>query len=284
MTRNERRLLLAAVLLGSILLLPLAWWMLPDPLLLQAINNQLAPQRLILQARQLTTAFPFSITSQGATLCTSDDNRPLVTFDRLTVRLQLVPLLLGKVSCSTTGTVGTGQVQGHNVCYPAPKGTLHLRDVALDSLPLVTGALGSGVRGAARLELQYSRKGGSISGEARLKITGLQLQGVKLGMLSLPDLTIPEARGLLMVQGDKLIITSLALQADDSYLRLSGSLPLNPSAPLSLSLELLPATPLLEKNRALFLLMAPYQTAPGAFRLPIGGTITSPQLLGRSGN
>lgn len=284
MTRNERLLLLAALLLGSVLLLPLAWWMLPDQLLLQAINRQLTPQRLTLQARQLTTTFPFSIISREATLSTSHDNRLLITVDQMKVRLQLLPLLRGRLSCSTVGSIGAGQLQGLLTGYPTVAGTLQMQDVALDRLALVTGALGSGVSGTGRLELQFSRKAGGVSGEARLRITNLQLQGVRLGTLPLPDLVIPEARGLLQLQGTTLIISNLALQAVDSYLRLSGSLPLNPTSPLSLSLELLPATAMLEKNRGLFLLMAPYQTAPGAFRLPIGGTLASPQLQGRSSN
>lgn len=283
MTRSERLITALALVSGFLALLPLAWSMLPDTTIEQAVSQQLASHGIAMQAQTCTTGFPFRIIARNVTLSDAVGHKPLLVIDQLSTRLRLLPLVLGKATCTATGQIGPGQLSATVTIYPALKGELHLSGLPLNALPVLTSTLTGTVKGTALLEMQFNQQQGITVGEARLRIADLQLAQARLAALALPDLTIPETRGLLKLQGDTITVSSLALQGDGIYLRLTGTLPLNPSAPLSLALELLPTTELLERNRSLFLLMTPYQTAPGAFRLPIGGSLSNPQLLSRSG-
>jgi type II secretion system protein N len=283
MSRSERLITALALVSGFFALLPLAWSMLPDTTIQQAVSQQLASHGIAMQAGTCTTGFPFRIIARNVTLRDAVDQKPLLVIDQLSIRLRLLPLVLGKATCTATGQIGAGLLSATVTIYPALRGELHLSGLPLDALPVLTSTLTGTVKGTALLEMRFTQQQGITVGEARLRIADLQLAQARLAALALPDLTIPETRGLLKLQGDTITVSSLALQGDGIYLRLTGTLPLNPSAPLSLALELLPTTELFERNRSLFLLMTPYQTAPGAFKLPIGGSLSSPQLLSRSG-
>ena len=272
----------AAALAGLLLVMMLAVWFISDRALEQALRERLETQGLTLQARNLRTTIPFALAADQLTL--GDGNGAWLTVEQLRLRLQLLPLLTGRIRLSLSGRSGSGSVHGSFSVYPLKKrsGTIRIAGLELGSIPLLTSKLGGQLRGTARLDLDFAtQQNGLLAGTAKLQITALGLKGASVAGMSLPDLTVQEARGLVTTSGPRITVDSLAMQGDGIYLRLTGSTSITPNAPLNLSLQLMPTAEFLERQKSIFLLMMLYQTAPGSYTLPISGTIASPQLAGR---
>lgn len=272
----------AAALAGLLLVLMLAVWFMSDRSLEQALRERLEPQGLTLQARNLRTTIPFALAADRLTI--GDLNGAWLTVEQLRLRLQLLPLLTGRIRLSLSGRSGSGSLHGSFNIYPLKKrsGTIRIAGLELANIPLLTSKLGGQLHGTARLDLDFTtQKSGLLAGTAKLKITALGLKGASIAGMALPDLTVQEARGLVTTSGPQITVDSLAMQGDGIYLRLTGSTSITPNAPLNLSLQLMPTAEFLERQKSIFLLMMLYQTAPGSYTLPISGTIASPQLAGR---
>lgn len=272
----------AALLAGLLLLIMLAFWFISDRSLEQAIRARLEQQGLTLQARNLRTTIPFALAADQLTI--GDLNGAWLTVEQLRLRLQLLPLLTGRVSLSVSGRSGSGSMFGSFSIYPLKKrsGTIRIAGLELAGIPLLTSKLGGQLRGTARLDLDFTtQQNGLLTGTSKLQITALELKAASIAGMSLPDLTVKEARGLVTTSGPRITVNSLAMQGDGIYLRLTGSTSITPSAPLNLSLQLMPTAEFLERQKSIFLLMMLYQTAPGSYTLPISGTLASPQLAGR---
>lgn len=272
----------AALLAGLLLLIMLAFWFISDRSLEQAIRARLEQQGLTLQARNLRTTIPFALAADQLTI--GDLNGAWLTVEQLRLRLQLLPLLTGRVSLSVSGRSGSGSMFGSFSIYPLKKrsGTIRIAGLELADIPLLTSKLGGQLRGTARLDLDFTtQQNGLLTGTSKLQITALELKAASIAGMSLPDLTVKEARGLVTTSGPRITVNSLAMQGDGIYLRLTGSTSITPSAPLNLSLQLMPTAEFLERQKSIFLLMILYQTAPGSYTLPISGTLASPQLAGR---
>jgi len=272
----------AAALAGLVLVMMLAVWFISDRSLEQALRERLEPQGLTLQARNLRTTIPFALAADQLTI--GDGNGAWLTVEQLRLRLQLLPLLTGRIKLSLSGRSGSGSLRGSFSVYPLKKrsGSIRIAGLELGSIPLLTSKLGGQLRGTARLDLDFTtQQTGILAGTAKLQITALGLKGASVAGMSLPDLTVQEARGLITTSGPRITVDSLAMQGDGIYLRLTGSTSITPNAPLNLSLQLMPTAEFLERQKSIFLLMMLYQTAPGSYTLPISGTIASPQLAGR---
>lgn len=271
-----------AALAGLVLVMMLAVWFISDRSLDQALREQLEPHGLALQAKNLRTALPFALAADRLTI--GDGNGAWLTVEQFRLRLQLLPLLTGRVRLSVSGRSGSGSLHGSFSIYPLKKrsGTIRIAGLELGSIPLLTSKLGGQLRGTARLDLDFTtQQTGILAGTAKLQITALGLKGASVAGMSLPDLTVQEARGLVTTSGPRITVDSLAMQGDGIYLRLTGTTSIAPNAPLNLSLQLMPTAEFLEQQKSIFLLMMLYQTAPGSYTLPISGTIASPQLAGR---
>ncbi|QOX78396.1 type II secretion system protein GspN [Trichlorobacter lovleyi] len=272
----------AAALAGLLLVMMLAVWFISDRSLDQALRERLEPQGLTLQARNLRTTIPFALAADQLTI--GDLNGAWLTVEQFRLRLQLLPLLTGRVRLSLSGQSGSGSLRGSFSVYPLKKrsGSIRIAGLELASIPLLTSKLGGQLRGTARLDLDFAtQQNGLLAGTAKLQIAALGLKGASIAGMSLPDLTVQEARGLVTTSGPRITVDSLAMQGDGIYLRLTGSTSITPNAPLNLSLQLMPTAEFLERQKSIFLLMMLYQTAPGSYTLPISGTIASPQLAGR---
>ena len=272
----------AAALAGLLLLIMLAFWFISDRALEQALRARLEPQGLTLQARNLRTTIPFALAADQLTI--GDANGAWLTVEQLRLRLQLLPLLTGRVRLSVSGRSGAGSMLGSFSIYPLKKrsGTIRIAGLELAGIPLLTSKLGGQLHGTARLDLDFTtQQSGLLAGTAKLQMTALGLKGSSIAGMSLPDLTVQEARGLVTTSGPQITVNSLAMQGDGIYLRLTGTTSITPNAPLNLSLQLMPTAEFLERQKSIFLLMMLYQTAPGSYTLPISGTIASPQLAGR---
>jgi type II secretion system protein N len=273
----------AAALAGLLLLIMLAVWFISDRALEQALHERLEQQGLALQARNLRTALPFALAADQLTI--GDANGAWLTVEQLRLRLQLLPLLTGRIRLCLSGQSGSGSLRGSFSVYPLKKrsGTIRIAGLELADIPLLTSKLGGQLRGTARLDLDFTtQQTGVLAGTAKLQITALALKGASIAGMPLPDLTVQEARGLVTTSGPRITVDSLAMQGDGIYLRLTGTTSITPNAPLNLSLQLMPTADFLERQKSIFLLMMLYQTAPGSYTLPISGTLTSPQLAGRS--
>ncbi len=264
------------ILFASVLIPLFAWSMLSTGSVEDFFNRQLLASGTSMHAERFITAFPFRIVVNSVTLNELESKKPLIKIDHLSVRLRLQPLFVGRVAFIAEGKSGSAMLSAEVNIYPAKSGKLKIRDLSLETIPFVSKAFNSKIKGLANLDFQYSQNKNETAGEARLKIDSLRLQGASFGALSLPDIKIPETRGVLKLEGNNLVINSLAMQGDDIYLRTSGTIQINSPLPISLITEIMPKAESMERNKSIFLMMAPYQAAPAVFRLKIRGTLANP--------
>jgi len=267
-----------AVVAGLLLLPLLSFQMIPDSSFRHAVQALLSPQGITIDARRLGARFPLSLAANNLTLGDSDGS--WLKLDQCTIRLQLLPLLTGQIRCSIAAHVGNGDISGELTLYPkkAQGGDIHAERLQLAEIPAITNRFGSQTEGLARFDLNVSRQKGIILGYTKLQIKDIRLKESQLGGFRLPDLAIPEARGLLKIQGQIITAENMALQGEGVYLRLTGSSPISVTAPINLSLELLPTAEFFERQKSIFMFMFPYQISPGNYRLPIGGTLAHPLI------
>jgi type II secretion system protein N len=279
---TRQRLYWAAGITAGLLLLPfLALQLIPDQTIEQAVVRLLAARGIRMQAQQFTIAFPATVTASDLRLGTTTDT--LLKADQLRLRPRILPLLLGRLSLVLDGRIGThGKLQGQLQVAPRLAGQLQANELQLGDLPALTTLFGNGLSGTARIDLAMSETPGSaLGGDIKLLVRNLRLEQVRLASLPLPNVTFPEVRGLAKLKGQTVTLNNLALQGTGLYARLSGAVNLAPQAPLQLQLELMPDAELLASQQSVFLLMLPFQVTPGSYRLPISGTLHSPQLASR---
>lgn len=252
--------------------------MIPDASFRQLLQGLLTPRGINFEARRLGAQFPLTLAAEDLIL--GDAEGSWIKFDQCRVRLQLLPLLKGSVRCSIAAQIDQGDISGAFTLYPNRElgGELHAEKLQLAEIPAVTSRLGTETRGIARFDLKLSQHDSALQGETRLQIKDIRLKESKLGGMRLPDLAIPEARGLLKIQGQLIKVDNMALQGEGVYLRLTGSAPINTTAPISLTLELLPTAEFYERQKSIFMFMFPYQVSPGNYKLPIGGTLAHPVI------
>jgi len=107
------------------------------------------------------------------------------------------------------------------------------------------------------------------------------LNGVKIGETPLPDASYENIQGLYRLKGSRGTLETLSLQGSGIYVRLKGEIPFvepTASAPLNLTLELMPKPAFLESQKFVFLLLAKYLTTPGHYTIPIRGTLAKPMI------
>jgi len=279
---NRRNLLicLAAVLAGLAVLPSVTLLFIPDAAVQKAVSSLLNTRGISMQAEQVGTSLPFGISAKKMTL--ADSATAWLTIDHASVQLRLLPLLAGKVSVKLNATAGTGNLSGMLNLWPKTSGTIHITNLALDTIPFMASATGGTVKGNARVDLELApTHKQEMSGEAKIQIQTIQLNGVRISTLPLPDVSFPELRGLLKIKGQTITIDNLALQGNGIYLRLGGTASLAGSSSLNLNLELMPSPEFMEQQKMVFLMMIPYQTSPGSYTLPITGSFSRPQLAGR---
>lgn len=270
---------IALVGVVGLLMLPLlTFHLIPAKVYQQALQGLLASHGLSMEAGRMGKRFPVGL--YATNLAINDGKGTWCRLDHLSVDLQLLPLVIGRVRGSINARINTGELSGNLTFYPQKHqaATLAINNLQLESIPGITARLGAPLQGTAQLDLQLAKLGERMQGEARLKIMAVRLQGVQLGGVGLPDLAVPEVRGLFKIEGHAVQVENLALQGEGIYLRLNGQVPLSATAPLKATLELLPSVEFLEQQKTVFLLMLPYQTSPGSYRLPIVGTLESPQI------
>jgi len=224
-------------------------------------------------------SFPLGL--KARTLEISSDQGALIKLQDARVRLKLLPLLMARVQLRYGGKIGAGEIAGDITLGKAPGWSVQASGIRLEDIPFFSSVAAARVKGELRLTGGMKTLKGVPEGDLQLEVRGAELASVKLGDMPLPDASYQEVRGALRVEKGRALLKSFTLNGDGIYVRLKGDTALsNPlgNSPLNLTLEMMPKAAFLERQKFVFLLLLKYQSSPGAFSVPIHGTLAHPAL------
>ncbi|HTP64533.1 MAG TPA: type II secretion system protein GspN [Geobacteraceae bacterium] len=243
------------------------------------IDRALAESGYTLRAAEFAKALPLGLKARQMEL--SDERGVLLRADTAVVRLRLLPLLGGKLSFGYRAVIGGGDVHGVFSTSPGDEANVEVEHLRLEDIPFFATATGAAVKGDLQGEASFRGRGDKAAGSARLEVKGAELAAVKIGGMPLPDASYDLVRGALKVSGGKAVLESFTLEGKGLYVRLRGDFPVTlplGAAPLDLTLELMPKPEFMEKQKFVFLLLAKYLVTPGAYRIPVRGTLANPAI------
>jgi type II secretion system protein N len=224
-------------------------------------------------------AFPLGL--KARTLEISSERGALVKLQQVRVGLKILPLLAGRARLHYSGKIGAGELAGDITPGKAPGWTVQSKSIRLEDIPFFSSVAGARVKGELRLSGGMQSPKGYPEGDLQLEVRGAELAGVKLGDMPLPDASYQEVRGALRMDKGHAILKSFTLNGDGIYVRLKGDTLLTSplgNSPLNLTLEMMPKPAFLERQKFVFLLLLKYQSSPGAFSVPIHGSLAHPAL------
>jgi type II secretion system protein N len=271
---------LAATAAGILLFLLLTMLFIPGAVLLRTANSCLAQYGLRLGAVSFGKALPLGIRGQGITL--SSESGELLKISKGRLMLEVMPLLLGRISVTIKAEIGAGTLESSLSLVRSPSTRIDIRNVRLEDIPFFQTAAGMKAAGILSAKAETSGTFSRAKGNLQFEVQGVDLSGIKLGEMPLPDAAYRTVQGMIRINDGKGVIESFTLQGDELFVRLKGGLPLaDPLAatPLDLSLELMPKPALLEKQKLVFLLLLKFQDTPGHYQIPVKGTLGKPQVL-----
>jgi type II secretion system protein N len=243
------------------------------------VDRALGSAGYTFRASQFGKALPLGIKAGNVEI--ADGRGVLFKADDAAVRLRLLPLLTGRISFGFRADIRDGEVTGDFSPSRGGKMEFRISKVRLEDIPFFTNVADVRAKGELDAEGEFRGNGSNAAGKARLEIKRLELAGVKIGGMPLPDASYDAVRGALKVAGGRAVLESATLQGEGIYVRLSGDFPVtNPlgAAPLNLTLELMPKPDFLEKQKLVFLLLTRYLVSPGNYRIPIHGTLGRPAI------
>ena len=218
---------------------------------------------------------------KASTLAISSGKGALLQLSDARLGLKLLPLFWGRLQLGYRGRIGTGGIEGDVTLGKRPGWSVQARGVRLEDIPFFASVAAARVKGELRLTGELKSPKGIPEGDLQLEVRGAELAGVKVGDLPLPDASYQEVRGALRVEKGHALLKSFTLNGDGIYVRLKGdtvlATPLG-NSPLNLALEIMPKPAFLERQKFVFLLLTKYQSSPGAFSIPIHGTLAHPAL------
>lgn len=209
----------------------------------------------------------------------SSEQGALVRCDRLKVRLELLPLLAGRVLLGAAAAIGPGRLDLEYGITGAKAMDLKAEGIVLSDIPFFKTVLGATAGGILWSEGIVRRSAKGLNGELKLEVKQLAFSGVKLGAFPLPDVNDLSSQGMLRVTNGRLRLESFTLQGEGIYMRLSGDIPSGSNAvnqPLNMTLEIMPKPEFLEKQKLVFMLLTKFMASPGVYRVPIRGTLLKP--------
>ncbi|QWV94025.1 type II secretion system protein GspN [Geomonas oryzisoli] len=224
-------------------------------------------------------SFPLGLKADKVEL--GSEKGAILKLGRVKVRLELLPLLAGKARLAYRGSIGAGEAAGEVDLGTAKGWSMQCRGVRLEDIPFFSTVAEAKVSGELKLNGKMEANKGGGTGELQLEVRAAEVAGVKIGAMPLPDAAYREVRGALKIDKGRAVLKSFTLNGDGIYVRLSGDTVLgNPvgASPLNLTMEMMPKPSFLERQKFVFLLLTKYQTSPGAFKIPIGGTLAHPSL------
>lgn len=279
MMNKKTALIASGICVTGLLTLPvLTYQLIPNTVIQQAVTYLTATKGIKITAENLTKTFPIGIKAHKLSL--GNTQATWIVLNKAKLTLQLLPLFVGRIAVSFQGAVTSNSTLDADLAlWPKMQGTAHADNLALETISLLQSADGGSMRGTAKVEitLQTTQKVGT-TGQVKLLVNNLHANGLKISAMPLPDLSCPQIRGMATIQGTQLRINNLAFAGKGIYARLQGMVQMDPNLPLNLNLELMPSAELLEQQKSLFLVMFPYQVSSGSYQIPIGGTLSNPQL------
>lgn len=274
-----RPLAIAGTIIGGLILfLFLTVLFIPTGQLLGLANRQLAPSGYSLEAADLGKVLPLGLSARNLEL--RSDRGALLKADALTVRLQLLPLLTGRVRLGLSARVGNGTLDGYLTLTRGKELRLNASGIRLEDIPFFATVAGARIKGVLQLHGTV-KLAGVPTGSLQLEVEKADLQGIKLGEMPLPDADFTRVQGMLRFAANRATLESFSLQGTDLYVRLKGGMPLTApisAAPLDLTLELMPKPAFMEKQKFIFLLLTKYLDTPGHYQIPIGGVLGKPLI------
>jgi len=277
---KRRTLLYMAVGSGvALLLFPfLTILFVPSAEISGALARGLKREGYVFQADDFSKTLPLGLKARNVQI--SDERGALLKLDQAALRLKLFPLFIGRVVVAFRADIGAGEVLAE--FEPRSKSlSLQAEKLRLEEVPLLRAATGANFKGELFLEGSFSGKGDKARGEMKLEVKRAELTGIRIGEFPLPDASYETIRGMFRAERGKGKLESLAFQGDGIYIRLKGDLPVSGplgQAPLNLTLELMPKPVFFEQQKLVFLVLSKYQTSPGAYRIPVGGTLSKPSI------
>jgi type II secretion system protein N len=218
---------------------------------------------------------------KASSLEISSEKGPLIKLNKVHLGLELLPLLVGKLRVSYDGMIGAGEIEGSIDLGKTQGWSVHCSNVPLEDIPFFTTVADAKVKGLLRLDGNLVTKQGLGKGDLQLEVRGAELAGVKVGQMPLPDANYKQIRGALSIDKGRATLKSFTLEGDGLYMRLRGDTMLAApvgSSPLNLALEMMPKPAFIERQKFIFLLLMKYQSSPGAFSIPISGTLAHPSM------
>lgn len=280
---NRRRwLFVAGGGLGCILVLVmLTLFLLPSRELLSVAQRALAEQGLTLKAESVGKAFPLGVTAHQVVITSPQGS--LFAADKLTCRLHLLPLLLGRLQWSATADLGNGSLAFEGTLGKQPEMTVASHgDLRLERLPILQMALGGRVEGTFSIQGTIHGAWPTVNGALTLDALAVDMKEIDLGGIRLPDAVYRTMRGQFVLDDGTATLQSFALEGDGIYGRLQGTFSIaNPvtSSPLDLRLQLMPKADFIERQKGVFLLLSRFMASPGSYEIPVKGTIAAPTIL-----
>jgi type II secretion system protein N len=223
----------------------------------------------------------FPVGFKARTLELSSERGSLLKISDARVGLNLLPLLVGRVQLDYRGKIGSGGLEGDITLGKKPGWSIQARSIRLEDIPFFGSVAEARVKGELRLSGEMKSPKGVAEGDLQLEVRAADLGGVKIGDMALPDASYQEVRGALRVEKGHALLKSFTLNGDGIYVRLKGDTALTTplgGSPLNLTLEMMPKPAFLERQKFVFLLLTKYQSSPGAFSIPIHGTLAHPAL------
>lgn len=280
MTAQQRLLRTAGLLAAGVLLfLFFAYLLIPTGRIDAVISQLLAEQGFTLTPGARKTILPGLAWDN---LQLSSEQGALLRSEQLKVQLRLLPLLAGKAKLGARAAIGAGRFDLEYGLTGKDVLDLHIESVSLADIPFFKTVLGAQAGGSLWSQGTITRGPKGVNGELKLEVKQLEFSGVKLGGFPLPDAVNLRSQGMIRVTNNIARLESFTLQGDEVHMRISGNLPSGANAataPLKLTLEIMPKAEFMEKQKLVFLLLAKFMVSPGVYRLPISGTLLKPVIL-----
>jgi len=243
-----------------------------------ALVRGLEEKGYVLRAAEFRKSLPLGVSARNVLI--SDERGTLLKLDEASASIKVLPLCIGRVVLDFRARIGRGEVEAR---YQPRNGNLAFRGagVQLEDIPFFPTATGANVKGGLFLDGSFKGQGVQRQGEMKLDVKRAELSAIKIGEIPLPDASYSTIRGMFRVTGGRGRLESLTFQGDGIYSRLSGTVPVAgplASAPLDLTLELMPKPDFLERQKLVFLLLAKYEASPGSYRIPVKGALMKPAI------
>jgi type II secretion system protein N len=278
--KRSRPLVICAYISAALFLLAtLTVLFIPTRVIRNVVDNVLQSKGLTMRAAYFGKAFPLGVKARDLEI--GDERGELVKLDDAVVRISLLPLLTGRIVVNYHAEIGNGSIEGDFSHRKDSGFSFRANDVRLEDIPFFQTVAGARVKGILDADADFREKGTKRDGEMRLQVKDAVLNGVKIGGTPLPDASYETIQGLYRLDGGRGTLESLSLQGKGIYIRLKGDIPyVSPpgSAPLNLTLELMPKPSFLENQKFVFLLLTKYLTTPGHYQIPIRGTLAKPLI------